>query len=177
MNKQWIKGAGDMDQVTQKVARFSAKFLHLFAALLILGALAACDTLASLPETVAEAEEAAVLPALPSFQKGELTTQNFGWVKCTGTNGQRMWCLGLQYGDGRFSGEVQWVKNLQQWLNYRGFNAGAVDGKFGSQTYNAVLRAQGWYGLTSNYCGTVSGRAGNSTWTSLFNDNRACARW
>ncbi|MFF7754988.1 peptidoglycan-binding protein [Streptomyces sp. NPDC007971] len=53
------------------------------------------------------------------------------------------------------------VKELQCLLKYWGFNPGAVDGSFGSNTAKAVKQFQAWWPLA------VDGVVGPDTWTAL----------
>ena len=53
------------------------------------------------------------------------------------------------------------VKTLQTKLNALGYNCGAVDGVFGNNTYNAVVKFQKDKGLS------VDGVVGNQTWGKL----------
>lgn len=59
------------------------------------------------------------------------------------------------------SKEADAIKTLQTKLNSLGYNCGAVDGIFGSQTYNAVVAFQKANGLT------VDGIVGSQTWGKL----------
>lgn len=66
-------------------------------------------------------------------------------------------------GGGVSSGSNSWtIKALQTLLNRRGFNCGAVDGKYGTKVTTAVKAAQKYYKLT------VDGKAGKATFKALF---------
>ena len=55
------------------------------------------------------------------------------------------------------------VKNLQQFLNVRGYSCGMVDGDFGNKTKMAVVKFQKAFSLTQD------GIVGRKTWDALLN--------